>query len=107
MNEWTLIILMALITFSIRYVLIASAGRWHLPSTMERGLKYVPIAVLSAIVVQTVIVEVQGNEPITKSINIHFLTAAIIAFLVARFTKSLMLTVLAGLTFYVLFLLMG
>ncbi|MCL6270370.1 AzlD domain-containing protein [Sansalvadorimonas sp. 2012CJ34-2] len=100
MNEWTLIFLMALITFSIRYVLIASAGRWHIPSTIERGLKYVPIAVLSAIVVQTIMVS-SGTSPVQGwAINPHFLVSAIVAFVVSRVTNSLMITVMAGLFCY-------
>ncbi len=100
MNEWALIILMALITFSIRYVLIASAGRWHLPSTMERGLKYIPVAVLSAIVVQTIMMKSDNGQASNWSIDIYFLISAVIAFGVARATKNLMITVTAGLLCY-------
>ena len=100
MNEWTLIVSMALITFSIRYMLIASAGRWHLPPHLERGLKYVPIAVLSAIVVQTIMVKASGSPEPDWTINSHFLLSAVISFGVARVTNSLMITVAAGLFCY-------
>ena len=99
MNEWLLIIAMAVITFSIRYALLAASGRWHLPATLEQSLKFVPVAVLSAIVVQTIMIKDSGTD-IGWTINNSFLFAATVAFLTARITNSLMISVVAGLTGY-------
>ena len=99
MNEWLLIIAMAGITFGIRYALLAASGRWHLPATLEQSLKFVPVAVLSAIVVQTIMIK----EPLSDNnwtINYHFLLSALVAFITARLTNSLMFSVIAGLLAY-------
>lgn len=98
MNEWILIALMACITFGIRYVMMASAGRITLPPLLLRSLNYVPVAVLSAMVVQTILVKVPESSSL--SVNPAFLTSTLVAFFVARFSKNLMITVVAGLLFY-------
>ena len=96
---------MAAITFGIRYLLLASATSWKLPETLERSLNYVPVAVLSAIVVQTIL---EVEEPAgSLAINTPFLLSAIVAFVVARISNSLMITVIAGLCFYWLCLTTG
>ncbi len=100
MNEWLLISLMALITFSIRYILIATAGHWHLPPTIEKGLRYVPIAILSAIVAETIMVNTGNCQSPSWSVNNQFLVSAVVAFTVAKMTNSLMITVTASLIFY-------
>lgn len=97
MNEWVLIFCMAAITFGIRYVLLATSGRWTLPPNIERSLKYVPVAVLSAIIIQTILVQ---SDDGTLSVNHAFLWSAVVAFVVARLSESLMTTVIAGLLFY-------
>ncbi|MGI9275389.1 MAG: AzlD domain-containing protein [Endozoicomonas sp.] len=105
MNEWLLIALMATITFGIRYLLLASASSWKLPEALERSLNYVPVAVLSAIVVQTILQA--DNVTGDLSINTPFLLSAVVAFVVARLSNSLMITVIAGLLFYWLCLSLG
>ena len=56
MNEWLLIALMALVTYLPRALPLAFAGRVRLPAALERGLEFVPIAVLTAIIAQTALV---------------------------------------------------
>ncbi|AMO55179.1 AzlD domain-containing protein [Endozoicomonas montiporae] len=97
MNEWLLILSMAAITFGIRFVLLATSGRWTLPPNIERSLKYVPVAVLSAIIVQTILVRAPDGS---NGINVAFFWSAIVAFIVSRISNSLMITVIAGLAFY-------
>ena len=97
MNEWLLIFCMAVITFGIRFALLATSGRWTLPPNVERSLKYVPIAVLSAIIIQTMMVQAPDGS---LSVNKAFLWSAIVAFIVARISNSLMITVMTGLLFY-------
>ncbi|WP_017299447.1 AzlD domain-containing protein [Nodosilinea nodulosa] len=55
MNDWLLVGAMALVTFSIRYVLLAVSGRIRLSPTLVRALGYVPPVVLTAIVVPAVV----------------------------------------------------
>lgn len=52
MNEWILVIGMMLVTFLPRYLPIALAGRVELPAWLHDALGFVPIAVLTALVVQ-------------------------------------------------------
>ncbi|MET4693129.1 AzlD domain-containing protein [Endozoicomonas lisbonensis] len=80
-----------------RAVLVLHGFSWTRPPNVERSLKYVPIAVLSAIIIQTIMVQAPDGS---LGINKAFLCSAIVAFIVARISKSLMVTVIAGLLFY-------
>ena len=75
-NELILIIGMAAVTFSIRYILLAFSGRFSLPGLVEKALKYVPPAVLTAIVVPAVLLP-HGSWDL--SLNNAYLPAAVIA----------------------------
>ena len=55
MNDWLLVASMALVTFLIRYLLLALSGRIQLSPTLVRALGYVPPVVLTAIVVPAVV----------------------------------------------------
>ena len=55
-GEVLLILGMMVVTFSIRYVLLAFSGRFSLPESLEKALKYVPPAVLTAIIVPSVLI---------------------------------------------------
>jgi len=46
---------MAAVTFTIRYVLLAVADRFKMPPLLERALYYVPPAVLTAIIMPSVL----------------------------------------------------
>jgi branched-subunit amino acid transport protein len=46
---------MAAVTFLIRYILLALADRFQMPDLMERALYYVPPAVLTAIIMPSVL----------------------------------------------------
>lgn len=97
MNEWTLIAGMAALTFGPRYLPLALAGRVKIPPLIEQALRFVPIAVLSAIITQTTLIH-QGAVDFTLN-NAHLL-AAIAACLVAWFSRGLFLTVAIGLLTY-------
>lgn len=56
LNEWLLIGGMALVTFAIRYPLLALSGHIRLPEAMIRALAYVPPVVLTAIVTPAVLI---------------------------------------------------
>jgi len=56
MTEVYLIGGMTLVTFLIRYTMFAVAGRFEFPALFERGLRYVPPAVLTAIIVPAVLI---------------------------------------------------
>ena len=56
MNEVLLIGGMAAVTFAIRYPVLALLGRIELPKPALRALRYVPVAVLMAIIVPAVLI---------------------------------------------------
>ena len=94
MNEWLLIALMALVTFLPRYLPFALAGRVKLPAALERGLDFVPVAVLTAIIAQTTLI--RGGELDLTIGNLHAIAAAA-AFTTALVTRHLFLTIAVGL----------
>ncbi len=55
-SEFFMILGMMIVTFSIRYVLLAFSGRFTLPKSLEKALNYVPPAVLTAIIVPSVLI---------------------------------------------------
>lgn len=99
MNIWLLIVLMMLVTYLPRYLPMGLAGKLHLPELLERGLDFVPIAVLTAIIAQTSLIR-DGTLDISLG-NYHAI-AALVAFLAALLTRHLFMTIAAGLTCFAL-----
>jgi branched-subunit amino acid transport protein len=97
MNEWILIAGMAALTFGPRYLPLALAGRVRIPPLIEQALRFVPIAVLSAIITQTTFVR-EGALDFNLD-NAHLL-AAITACIVAWLSRGLFLTVASGMLAY-------
>jgi branched-subunit amino acid transport protein len=69
-------------------------GRFEIPETMRRALRFVPPAVLSAIVFPELMIRSSGQ--IDLSLTNFRLLAGIVAVLVAWRTKNTLLTILAG-----------
>ena len=95
MNEFLLLAGMFLVTFGVRYPVLAFVSRIRLPEVVEQGLKYVPPTVLTAIIISSVIVP-DGN--IDLSISNIPLVASLIAVLIAWRTKNLLLTIVIGMS---------
>ena len=94
MNEFLLLFGMFLVTFGVRYPVLAFVSRIQLPPIVERGLKYVPPTVLMAIIAPAVFIP--DGERINLNIQNALLFASLIAVLVAWRTKNLLLTILVG-----------
>lgn len=94
MNELLLIAGMALVTFGVRYPVLALVGKIQLPPTILRALKYVPPAVLAAIILPEVLFN--ADKQIDISLTNSYLIAAVVAVLVAWRTKNLLLTIVLG-----------
>lgn len=92
MNEVLLVAGMAIVTFLIRYPVLALLGKVTMPDPMLRALRYIPPAVLTAIVIPEVLLPA-GTFKIT---NNAYLVAAVIAVLVSWRTKNLLLTIVVG-----------
>ncbi len=50
MSQWLTIVVIGLITFGIRYSFIGLADKANFPAIIQRGLRFVPAAVLAAII---------------------------------------------------------
>jgi branched-subunit amino acid transport protein len=94
MNEFYLIAGMALVTFIIRYSMIAVAGRAEFPTWLNNALRYVPPAVLTAIITPAVLMP--DGPDIKLNLANPYLVGAVIAFGVGWFTKNILLTIIVG-----------
>lgn len=94
MREVYLIGGMALVTFTIRYSMFALAGRVEFPDWLVSSLRYVPPAVLTAIIVPAVLIPT--GDTLNFSYTNAYLVGALVAFGVGWFSKNLLLTILFG-----------
>ncbi len=96
-----LIIIMgcALVTFIPRVLPLMLLSQMELPKWVIRWLKNVPVAVMAALLAQDLLL---SENEISISANILKLLAAIPAFAIAIFTKSLLGTVVVGVIFMML-----
>lgn len=99
MDEAILILGMMLVTFSARYPVMAIVGRVELPERMFRALRYVPVAVLTAIIVPELFIR-DGNVALT--IANAYLVGGIVAIFVAWRFRNLMLTIIVGMGVFLL-----
>jgi branched-subunit amino acid transport protein len=93
MNEVVLIIGMALVTIAVRYPVLALVGKLSLPESVFRALRYVPPAVLAAIILPEMFYR-EGQLQI--ALTNAPLIAGIITFAIAWFSKNILLTIIGG-----------
>lgn len=99
MNEFFLISGMMLVTFAVRYPVLAMSGRIKLAPWFLQLLRYVPPTVLTAIVVPAVLMP---NDQIWVDHTNARLIGAIAAILIGFWRKNLLLTIVIGmLVFFV------
>ncbi len=99
MNELLLIVGMALVTFAVRYPVLVLVGKIPLPDRVFRALRYVPPAVLAAIIVPAVLMP-DGSIDLTP--NNSYLVAGIIAGVIAWRSKNLLLTIVSGMAIFLI-----
>lgn len=90
---WLTIVFAGLLTFLTRLSFIALFGRWQPPDWLRRALRFVPPAVLSAIIFPEVLV--RGGVVVMRAENFR-LVAALVAALVAWRTRNVLLTIGSG-----------
>lgn len=95
MRLWVLILLAGLLTYLIRLSFILLLNRFEVPAWFRRGLRFVPVAVLSAIIMPEVLTR---SGALDISLLNPQLYAAAAAALVAWRTKNILLTILAGMS---------
>jgi branched-subunit amino acid transport protein len=106
MNEVLFIAGMALVTFAVRYPVLALVGKISLPDSLLRALRYVPPAVLTAIIVPAMVFTPDGS--LDLRLTNTYLVAGIISAIIAWRSKNLLLTIILGMcTMWLLQWLMG
>ncbi len=99
MNEFLLVLGMAAVTFAVRYPVLALVGKLPMPQGVFRALKYVPGAVLAAIIVPGILMP-EGAIDISPTNT--YLIAGIASGLVAWRTKNVLLTIVFGMALFLI-----
>jgi branched-subunit amino acid transport protein len=93
MNIWLTMLFAGLLTFAMRFSIMYLAQHITIPSRVQQALRYVPPAVLSAIIAPAILLP-------NGVLDLHFsntrLLAGLVAIVVAGFTRHTLLTILAG-----------
>ena len=96
MNEstiWIIIVISGILTFGLRLSFIFLFGRVDAPPMLQRALKYVPVAVLPALVLPSLLIR---DGTLDASLGNERLIAGILAAVVAWRSKSVLLTIVVG-----------
>lgn len=90
---WLTVLLAGLVTFLTRLSFIAVHGRVTLPEWFRRGLTFVPVAVLSAIILPELAVR---DDALQLTLTNPRLLAGIVAIVIAWRTRNVWLTIAVG-----------
>ncbi|MDH3375694.1 MAG: AzlD domain-containing protein [Gammaproteobacteria bacterium] len=97
MAEWPLILGMMGVTLLTRYPLLALTGRIALPQRVFAALRFVPVAVLTAICTPAMFTP---SGEFTFALENAYLWAGLLAVAVAWLSRNLLLTIVAGMAFF-------
>ncbi len=98
-SELLMIVGMTAVTFGVRYPVLALVGKLQLPDRVSRALRYVPVAVLTAIIVPELLIR-DGTWQVNPTNA--YLVAGIVAALVSWRTKNLLMTIVIGMGVFLL-----
>lgn len=93
MKLWLVMLCGGLLTFLTRLSFIALADKVQFPGWLQRSLRYVPPAVLSAIIFQEVLI---SSGKLTLALHNDRLLAGVLAALVGWKTRNTLLTIAVG-----------
>jgi branched-subunit amino acid transport protein len=93
MSIWRVMVFAGLLTFGTRLSFILLLDRIKVPDWFRRGLRFVPVAVLSAIILPELVTR---NNALDLSLHNPQLYAGALAILVAWRTKNVLLTISIG-----------
>ena len=93
MMLWLTILLMGVVTYALRLSLIVLLEKREIPPLVQRALRFVPPAVLSAIIFPEMF---RPNGVLDVSLSNPRLIAGLLAALVAWRTKNVLLTIVVG-----------
>ncbi len=95
MSLWITILLIGLLTFATRLSFILTLERVRVPRLIERALRFVPVAVLSALVLPALVLR-PGTGALALAPGNARLLAGALAVVVAAATRNAILTILVG-----------
>ena len=90
---WLTILGAGAVTFALRFSFIALLGGIQLPFSFERALRFVPVAVLTAVVIPLLLFD---DGTLNISLGNERLLAGLVAALIAWRTRSVPLTLAGG-----------
>ncbi|MBC3767153.1 AzlD domain-containing protein [Neptunicella marina] len=97
MNNGWIIVGMVIVTFIPRYLPLAMANRVHLSPTLIKALSYVPIAVLTVIISQTVFYQ---HGQLNTQWNNPYLLGALASAICAFMQPRLLISIVVGMLVY-------
>jgi branched-subunit amino acid transport protein len=92
-SMWMVFVAVGVGTFLIRLSFIELYGKLRIPTLLSQALVYVPASVLAALVLPAIVF---SNGTNTLALTDARLPAAVVAVLVAWFSKNTILTLIAG-----------
>jgi branched-subunit amino acid transport protein len=92
---WLTIAGAGVVTFALRLSFIALLGRIEIPLLLGRALRFVPAAVLTAVVIPLLLYD---NGALEVSLGNERLLAGLVAALISWHTRSVLFTLGGGLT---------
>ena len=94
---WLVMIILGLLTFGFRLSFVLLLERWQPPELMTRALRFVPVAVLTAIFIPEILL--RDGSFAFMPLNPR-LIAGVAAILIAWKTKSALWTISAGMAIF-------
>ena len=88
-----LVIAAGIATYAIRYSFLFFAGRIEMPYYFQQGLRFVPVTVLTALVIPNLLYQ---DGQLTVGIGNERLIAGLVAIAVAFYTKNVLVTMGVG-----------
>ena len=89
----TIIIGTSLLTFLMRYLPLRLLHRWTVPTAVERFLYYLPMAVLSALALQSLLLK---NGQLNWEVPKIYLIGALASILAGMLTRNIGFSIVAG-----------
>ena len=97
LEQLLLIVGMMVVTFGVRYPVLSLSGRVDLPVWLQTALRYVPVAVLSALSAPILLMP-EGQ--LALSASNEYLLAGVFSIVVAALSRHLLLTIASGMAVF-------
>ena len=97
---WLVMIVCGLLTLSMRFVMFSNLAPRQLPGWLEEALGFVPVAVLTAIIVPAMLMP--GGEGLELTPSNAYLVGGVVAVLIAAFSRNLLLTIFGSMLVFFL-----